>query len=188
MDMAYQGLGEDLDRDAASVRLIAKAVPELLVAVSCSKNFGVYRERTGLLAVLAAGSEPASIISGQLGRLARTLWSMPPDHGAALVDRVLSQPELRQDWMTELQHMANRINSLRGLLADRLSTAAQHDFGWIKKQRGMFSRLPLSAEQVTAAREQHHIYMAPDGRINIAGVSPANVDKVANGLAAVLRS
>jgi aspartate aminotransferase len=188
MDMAYQGLGEDLDRDAASVRLIAKAVPELLVAVSCSKNFGVYRERTGLLAVLAAGSEPSSIISGQLGRLARTLWSMPPDHGAALVDRVLSQPELRQDWMTELQHMANRINSLRGLLADRLSTAAQHDFGWIKKQRGMFSRLPLSAEQVTAAREQHHIYMAPDGRINIAGVSPANVDKVANGLAAVLRS
>ncbi len=188
MDIAYQGLGEDLDRDAASIRLLAKAVPEMLVAVSCSKNFGIYRERTGMLAVLAAGGEPASIVAGQLGRLARTLWSMPPDHGAAVVDRVLAQPDLRQDWMTELQHMAHRINSLRGLLADRLSAAAQRDFGWIKQQRGMFSRLPLSAAQVVEARDRHHIYMAPDGRINIAGVSPANVDRVANGLAAVLRS
>jgi aspartate aminotransferase len=187
MDMAYQGLGEDLDRDAASIRLIAKAVPELLVAVSCSKNFGLYRERTGMLAVLSAGTEPASIVSGQLGRLARTLWSMPPDHGAAIVDRVLSQPELRQDWMTELRHMANRINSLRTLLADRLTEATQRDFSWIKTQRGMFSRLPLTAEQVVTAREALHIYMAPDGRINIAGVSPANVEHVATGLAAVMR-
>jgi aspartate aminotransferase len=153
MDMAYQGLGEDLDRDAASIRLIAKAVPELLVAVSCSKNFGLYRERTGML----------------------------------VVDRVLSQPELRQDWMTELRHMANRINSLRTLLADRLTEATQRDFSWIKTQRGMFSRLPLTAEQVVTAREALHIYMAPDGRINIAGVSPANVEHVATGLAAVMR-
>lgn len=187
MDMAYHGLGEDLDRDAASVRLMAKAVPEVLVAVSCSKNFGIYRERTGLLAVLSAGSEPASIISGHLGRLARTLWSMPPDHGAAIVDRVLSTPELRQDWMTELRHMSNRINSLRALLADRLSEATQRDFGWIKSQRGMFSRLPLTTEQVITAREALHIYMAPDGRINVAGVSPANVEHVATGLAAVMR-
>lgn len=187
MDMAYHGLGEDLDRDAASVRLMAKAVPEVLVAVSCSKNFGIYRERTGLLAVLSAGSEPASIISGHLGRLARTLWSMPPDHGAAIVDRVLSTPELRQDWMTELRHMSNRINSLRALLSDRLSEATQRDFGWIKSQRGMFSRLPLTTEQVITAREALHIYMAPDGRINVAGVSPANVEHVATGLAAVMR-
>ncbi|MFM8586687.1 MAG: aromatic amino acid transaminase [Gammaproteobacteria bacterium] len=187
IDMAYQGLGEDLDRDAASIRLIAKAVPELLVAVSCSKNFGLYRERTGLLAVLSAGSEPASIVSGQLGRLARTLWSMPPDHGAAIVDRVLAQPELRQDWMTELRHMANRINSLRTLLADRLTEASQRDFSWIKTQRGMFSRLPLTADQVVTTREALHIYMAPDGRINIAGVSPANVEHVATGLASVIR-
>jgi aspartate/tyrosine/aromatic aminotransferase len=140
-----------------------------------------------MLAVLSAGSEPASIVSGQLGRLARTLWSMPPDHGAAIVDRVLSQPELRQDWMTELRHMANRINSLRTLLADRLSEATQRDFGWIKTQRGMFSRLPLTTDQVVTAREALHIYMAPDGRINIAGVSPANVEHVATGLAAVMR-
>jgi aspartate aminotransferase len=187
LDMAYQGLGEDLDRDAASIRLIAKAVPELLIAVSCSKNFGIYRERTGLLIALTAGSEPAGIVAGQLGRLARTLWSMPPDHGAAVVDRVLATPELRQDWMLELQHMANRINSLRALLADKLSAATQQDFGWIKQQRGMFSRLPLSSAQVQTAREQHHLYMAPDGRINIAGISPANVDRVAQSLASILR-
>jgi aspartate aminotransferase len=187
LDMAYQGLGEDLDRDAASIRFIAKAVPELLIAVSCSKNFGIYRERTGLLIALTAGSEPAGIVAGQLGRLARTLWSMPPDHGAAVVDRVLATPELRQDWMLELQHMANRINSLRALLADKLSAATQRDFGWIKQQRGMFSRLPLSGVQVQVAREQHHLYMAPDGRINIAGISPTNVDRVAHSLASILR-
>ena len=187
LDMAYQGLGEDLDRDAASIRLIAKAVPEMLVAVSCSKNFGLYRERTGLIAVLNAGNEVASIATGQLGRLARTLWSMPPDHGAAIVDRVLSTPELRQDWMTELRHMANRINSLRNQLADRLTASTGRDFAWVKQQRGMFSRLPLSSEQVIAAREQHHIYMAPDGRINIAGVSPSNVERLAESLAAVMK-
>jgi aspartate aminotransferase len=187
MDMAYHGLGEDLERDAAPIRLLAAAVPEMLVAVSCSKNFGLYRERTGMLAVLAAGSEPAAIVTGQLSRLARTMWSMPPDHGAAIVDRVLSQPELRSDWATELQHMANRINALRGLLAERLGAATQRDFGWIRQQRGMFSRLPLSTAQVAAARDDHHIYMAPDGRINIAGISPANIERVASGLAAVLR-
>jgi len=188
LDMAYQGLGEDLDRDAASIRLLAKAVPELLIAISCSKNFGLYRERTGLMAVLSGGSEAAGIVTGQLGKLARTLWSMPPDHGAAIVERVLTNPELRQDWMTELRHMANRINALRSQLADRLSSSTGEDFSWIKQQRGMFSRLPLSAEQVVIAREQHHIYMAPDGRINIAGVSPSNVDHIAASIASILHA
>ncbi len=187
LDMAYHGLGEDLDRDAASVRLIAKAVPELLIAVSCSKNFGIYRERTGLLAVLCHGSAQAGIVTGHLGRAARTLWSMPPDSGAAIVDRVLSQPELRQDWMTELTHMAQRINGLRTLLADKLSAATDTDFGWIKQQRGMFSRLPLSPEQVAKVRDQHHIYMTPDARINVAGVSPSTIDYLATSLATELR-
>ncbi|NDE00221.1 MAG: aspartate/tyrosine/aromatic aminotransferase [Gammaproteobacteria bacterium] len=187
LDMAYHGLGEDLDRDAASVRLIAKAVPELLIAVSCSKNFGIYRERTGLLAVLCNGSTQAGIVTGHLGRAARTLWSMPPDLGAAIVDRVLSQPELRQDWMVELTHMAQRINGLRSLLADKLSAATDTDFGWIKQQRGMFSRLPLSPEQVARVRDQHHIYMTPDARINVAGVSPNSIEYLATSLATELR-
>lgn len=188
LDMAYHGLGEDLDRDAASIRRIVQAVPEAMVAVSCSKNFGIYRERTGLLAVLSAGSEPTSLVAGQLARLARTLWSMPPDHGAAVVHRVLTTPELRQDWMTELANMTRRIRSLRSLLAERLTKATQREFGWIADQRGMFSRLPLGPEQVMAIRERHHVYMAPDGRINIAGVSPANVDHVAAAIAAALHA
>ena len=185
MDMAYQGLGEDLDRDGNSLRIIAKAVPEMLVAVSCSKNFGLYRERTGLLAVLSGNAEQATVNTSQLGRLARTLWSMPPDHGAAIVDRVLSQAELRQEWFSELTHMANRINSLRNVLADKLTLSTNKDFSWIKTQRGMFSRLPLSNEQVVCLREQHHIYMAPDGRINIAGVTPNNATYVAESVAMV---
>jgi aspartate aminotransferase len=187
LDMAYHGLGEDLDRDAASVRLIAKAVPELLIAVSCSKNFGIYRERTGLLALLCRDSAQAGVVTGHLSRAARTLWSMPPDFGAAIVDRVLSQPQLRLDWMTELTHMAQRINGLRTLLADKLSAATDTDFGWIKQQRGMFSRLPLSPEQVAKVRDQHHVYMTPDARINVAGVSQSNIDYLATSLATELR-
>ncbi|MFO0227573.1 MAG: aminotransferase class I/II-fold pyridoxal phosphate-dependent enzyme, partial [Gammaproteobacteria bacterium] len=141
-----------------------------------------------LLLGLSSDGERAGITTGPLGRLARTLWSMPPDHGAALVERVLSQPALRQDWMTELSHMANRINSLRGLLAERLSAVSGVDYGWVAAQRGMFSRLPLSSGQVAFARDPHHLYMPPDGRINIAGVSPSNVDRVAAGLIAAVRS
>jgi aspartate aminotransferase len=186
LDIAYQGLGENLQADSASIQLLAKRVPEMIVAISCSKNFGLYRERTGLLLVASENAERASIISGQLGRLARTLWSMPPDHGAAIVAHLLGDPALRSDWQGELAHMAGRINDLRRALADTLSQKTQQDFSWIAAQRGMFSKLPLDAGQVRAAREQHHIYMAPDGRINIAGASNENMSRLTEGLAAVM--
>lgn len=187
VDIAYQGLGDDLERDAASIRLIAKQVPEMLVAVSCSKNFGLYRERTGLLIALTSSQDRAGIAAGQLGRLARTIWSMPPDHGAAIVDRVLSQPELRRAWSDELAAMAARINGLRKLLADALTARTQGtDFSWITQQRGMFSRLDLTPAMVDTLREKHHVYCAPDGRINIAGVSRSNVEHVAASVAAVM--
>jgi aspartate aminotransferase len=187
VDLAYQGLGDDLERDAASIRMFARQVPEMLVAVSCSKNFGLYRERTGLLIALTSSAERASIAAGQLGRLARTIYSMPPDHGAAIVDRVLSQPELRRSWTEELAAMAARINGLRGLLADGLTSRMRgSDFSWITRQRGMFSRLDLTPSMVETLRDQHHVYAAPDGRINIAGVSRANVDHVATAIAAVM--
>jgi aspartate/tyrosine/aromatic aminotransferase len=111
---------------------------------------------------------------------------MPPDHGAAIVDRVLSTPALRADWSAELAAMASRINQLRAQLAERLAVATGGaDFSWITRQRGMFSRLDLTAAQVVRAREEHHVYMAPDGRINIAGISDANVAHVAAAIAAV---
>lgn len=187
VDIAYQGLGDDLERDAASIRLLARQVPEMLVAVSCSKNFGLYRERTGLLLALTSSSERAGIAAGQLGRLARTIWSMPPDHGAAIVDRVLSQPELRRSWTEELAAMAKRINDLRRLLADALSArTGGTDFSWITRQRGMFSRLDLTPAMVDTLREKHHVYCAPDGRVNIAGISASNVEHVATSIAAVM--
>ena len=186
LDIAYQGLGENLEEDSASIRLLAKRAPEMIVAISCSKNFGLYRERTGLLLVASENAERASIISGQLGRLARTLWSMPPDHGAAIVAHLLADPSLRADWQAELAHMASRINDLRRSLAEALSAQTQQDFAWIAAQRGMFSKLPLDGEQVRLAREKHHIYMAPDGRINIAGASQENMQRLTEGLAAVM--
>jgi aspartate aminotransferase len=187
VDLAYQGLGDDLDTDAASVRIIAQQVPEMLVAVSCSKNFGLYRERTGLLIALTGSAEQAAVAAGQLGRIARTIYSMPPDHGAAIVDRVLSQPALRSEWSTELAAMTARINGLRRLLAAELTQRLPGaDFSWITTQRGMFSRLDLTPEMVVALRDQHHVYVAPDGRINIAGVSNRNVAHVAASLASVM--
>jgi aspartate/tyrosine/aromatic aminotransferase len=187
VDLAYQGLAESLEADVAAVRLMAQAVPEMLIAVSCSKNFGLYRERTGAIIAITASSEGAGIATGQLARIGRTIWSMPPDHGAAIVDRVLSQPELRREWSEELAAMTLRINSLRSTLAAALARLMPgSDFGWITRQRGMFSRLPLTQAMVTALRETHHVYVAPDGRANIAGVSTANVERVASAIAAVM--
>jgi aspartate aminotransferase len=187
LDIAYQGLGTDLNADAASIRLFARKVPEALIAVSCSKNFGLYRERTGLLIMIADSPERASIGAGQLGRLARTIYSMPPDHGAAIVDRLLSQPQLRAQWTGELAQMARRINALRALLASALAARMPgRDFSWITRQKGMFSRLAIAPEKVVELRDRHHVYTAPDGRINIAGVSPGNVEHVAQSLAAVM--
>lgn len=187
VDLAYLGLANDLQSDAAAVRLLAAKLPEMLVAVSCSKNFGLYRERVGALLLVTETPERATIATGQLGRLARTLWSMPPDHGGAVVDRVLSDAALRAQWAAELAAMAARINGLRGQFADALSKETQIDFSWIKAQRGMFSKLDASPAMVAALRDQHHIYLVPDGRMNIAGLHRDSVQRVAAAIAKVMR-
>ncbi|MEZ5458423.1 MAG: amino acid aminotransferase [Steroidobacteraceae bacterium] len=188
VDLAYLGFGGSLDQDAAPVRMLARLVPEMLVAVSCSKNFGLYRERTGALLVLAADGNQADICAGQLGRVARTLYSMPPDHGAAIVDRILGDAALRTEWAGEVAAMNARMRELRGLLARELGARLSGiDFDWMPRQRGMFSRLDLDPGQVVRLREQHHVYVAPDGRVNVAGISPKNVAHVADSIAAVTR-
>lgn len=187
VDLAYQGFGGSLEEDAAPIRALARVVPEMLVAVSCSKNFGLYRERTGALLVLASDGMQAQISAGHLGRIARTLYSMPPDHGAAIVDRILADDTLRSDWMAEVSAMNSRMRALRALLARALEERGAGSFGWIVRQRGMFSRLDLTPDQVVKLREQHHVYVAPDGRVNVAGISPANVEHVAAAITAVLR-
>jgi aromatic-amino-acid transaminase len=171
IDLAYQGLGNGLEADAAGTRLVVEAASQAIVAQSCDKNFGVYRERTGSLFVKAASRGQAETIMGNLLQLSRTMWSMPPDHGAAIARTILDDPELRADWHSELQEMCARIRSLRARLA-----GYDERLAYIDTQNGMFSMLPLSEKQVLELREEKGIYMAGSGRINIVGLSDDNVE------------
>jgi aspartate aminotransferase len=185
--MAYQGLGRGLDEDAFAIRLVATELPEALIAVSCSKNFGLYRERIGALHVIGATPDAADASLSHLARIARTAWSMPPDHGAAIVNGILGDASLRAKWLGEVDAMRTRVNGLRRSLVDALRvTCPQRDFGFIAQQRGMFSFLGVSTEQVRKLREDHHIYMTDDSRMNIAGLRKENIEYFAKAVARVL--
>ena len=171
VDLAYQGLGNGLEADAAGTRLVVEAAEQALVAQSCDKNFGVYRERTGNLFVKATSRADAEIVMGNLVQLARTMWSMPPDHGAAIARIILDDPELRADWSAELDSMCARIRSLRARLA-----AFDRRLAFIDAQNGMFSMLPLSEKAVLELRDERGIYMANSGRFNVVGLSDDNLD------------
>jgi aspartate aminotransferase len=187
LDMAYQGLGDGVDADAYGVRIFAAEMPEVLIAVSCSKNFGLYRERTGALHVLSATQAAADAILSQLVRVARTIYSMPPDHGAAIVNEILGSEALTASWKSELNAMRTRINTLRRETVEQLAkTCPQRDFGFIARQKGMFSFLGVNVEQVTKLRTQHHVYMTDDSRINIAGLRTDNIPHFARAVAQVL--
>jgi aromatic-amino-acid transaminase len=165
IDLAYHGLGDGLDRDAVSTRLMLATLPDALVAYSCDKNFGLYRDRVGALWVQSDNADIAQAAQGNLLSITRSLWSMPPDHGAAVVRIILATQDLRANWLTELEAMRLRLNSLRTALA-----AAHPALTAIDTQRGMFALLPITAEAVIALRQDHGIYMASNGRINIAGL------------------
>jgi aspartate aminotransferase len=183
VDLAYQGLGTDLEVDVAGPRLIAERVPEMLLAISCSKNFGLYRERVGALVMLARDARGAGALATHQARTARRMYSMPPDHGAAIVARVLGDPQLRASWAEELGEMTARLNGLRELLAKRLAACRpDRDFSWLARHRGMFSLLPLPVAALMELRERHHIYALTDGRVNVAGISVDNVERVADAI------
>ena len=187
VDIAYQGLGDGLEADAYGVRLMAERLPEVIVAVSCSKNFGLYRERTGATFVISPTAERTGNAMGQLRKIARGMYSMPPDHGAELVALVWEDAALRQQWMDELEAMRVRVEELRGLLVSGLKALrADVDYSFVQRQKGMFSLLPLNTAQIQRLRDEHHIYMPGDGRINVAGISRRNVEYVAQSLAAVI--
>jgi len=188
MDIAYQGLGTGIAEDAFAIRLFCAELPEVAVAVSCSKNFGLYRERTGCLLVINESPAAGDAALSQLVRIARSIYSMPPDHGAAIVLEILGHNGLREEWVDEVGAMRKRILGLRHELVRKLSaTATQRDFGFIAAQRGMFSFLGVSTAQVHALREQHHVYMTDDSRINIAGLRADNLEYFARAVAEVLR-
>lgn len=178
IDLAYQGLGDGLDADAAAMRGLLRALPEAVIAYSCDKNFGLYRERVGALWVQ---SDANALVRGNLLALARSLWSMPPDHGAAVVRLVLDDEALRADWIAELGAMRARINGLRAALA-----ASHPHLAAIGDQRGMFALLPLGPDAVETLRRQHGIYMAGNGRINIAGLTLDTIPAFVSGLAPYL--
>jgi len=179
-DIAYQGLGDDLDADAWAIREAAGRLPEMLVAVSCSKSFGLYRERTGALLVLGEDAGRARAVESQANKAARSMYSMPPGHGGLIVERILNDATLQAAWREELGEMAGRLKGLRRAFAAAVEAARPgFDAGWITRQRGMFSLLGVPPEAVRKLREEEHLYMGLDSRINVAGLSEDNVERVA---------
>ncbi len=185
IDLAYQGFGDGLEEDAAATRMIAARFPEVLIAASCSKNFGIYRERTGVLIALTDPDRRA-VVQGNLAFLNRQNYSFPPDHGARLVTMILEDDALRADWKAELEEVRQSMLTLRQTLADELRRATNSDrFDFVAHHRGMFSRLGLTEAQVVTLREKHGIYMVGDSRINIAGLNARTVPILAAAIATV---
>ena len=187
VDLAYQGFGDGLDADAAPVRLLASKLPEMMVAASCSKNFSVYRDRVGAALLLAKDPESAKIAGSQALAVTRVLYSMPPDHAAAVVRIVMEDPTLYDAWKTELEEMRLRMLSLRQGFADALRRHSNSDrFDFIAEHRGMFSRLGITEAQVNRLREEHGIYMVGDSRFNVAGLKEDRLDELARAVVSVL--
>lgn len=186
IDLAYQGFAAGLDQDAAPVRMLAERLPELLVATSCSKNFALYRDRAGALTIIGGDGTAAANAYGHAVPEARTNWSFPPDHGAAVVELILRDPALRELWEGELAHMRDRMNAIRAGFAAALSTASGADFGWLARHHGMFSLLDIPPDRVEELRTSRHIYLDSSGRINVAGLTAATIEPVARALAPVL--
>lgn len=180
IDLAYQGLGQGLGADAAGPRTVLAAVPEALLAYSCDKNFGLYRDRTGALFVLGRDESSAAKAFGNLLTLARVNWAMPPDHGAAVVRCVLESDSLERNWRSELDKMARRISAVRRTLA-----ALDAGLEFLTRQNGMFAQLALERSAVLALRRDHGIFVAGSGRINVAGLKVADAERFAHGLRAV---
>lgn len=188
VDVAYQGLGDGLEEDAAGLRLLVQRLPEVIIAASCSKNMGLYRERTGATIFASANPTSALALRSQAQVAARRIYSMPPAHGALLAARVLADDELNANWQDELQTMCWRINGLRTSLVSKLEQCTDRDFSFIEREKGMFSFLGLSGEQAIALREEHSVYMLDSSRINVAGVNGANIDYLAEAVGKVLMS
>lgn len=187
IDMAYQGFGDGVDIDAYGVRQMAAAVDNMILCSSCSKNFGLYRERIGSCSVIAKDAHTANVAQSVLLYVVRCLYSMPPAHGAAIVETILGSAELTQEWLDELKVMRDRINGNRAILVDKLkANGVDRDFSFIARQKGMFSFIGVNPDQVARLQKEFSIYMVGSSRISIAGISEDNVDYLAQSIAKVL--
>ena len=188
LDFAYLGFGQSLQADAVALREFARPGKELLIASSYSKNFGLYRERIGALLVVTDSADTAKAVASQIKTTIRTNYSNPPSHGGAIVQTILSDSELRGQWEAELAGMRDRINGMRRLFTELMSSRVpDQDFSFIEKQCGMFSYSGLTAEQVDTLRERSSIYIVRDGRINVAGITPDNAETLCDAIAALIR-
>jgi len=185
IDVAYQGFGENLETDAAGLRVVAQQCNEVLIAASCSKNFGLYRERTGVAILISRTPEEADVSLSQMLAATRANYSMPPSHGASVVEEILTT-DLKAVWIEELEEMHTRIASLRKKLNQALKQRGATQFDFIEQQNGMFSFLGLSETQVETLKREYAIYMVGSSRINIAGINDTNVDYLADAIVAVL--
>ncbi|MDN3695822.1 amino acid aminotransferase [Vibrio cortegadensis] len=186
VDIAYQGFGDGLEEDAKGLRYMADNVEEMLITTSCSKNFGLYRERTGAAIVVGKSNHDVANAKGKLLTLARSTYTMPPDHGAALVKTILQDQQLTGIWKTELYEMQQRLVSLRHSLCNEFRTVHNTDqFDFIESHKGMFTVLGFNSEQMLQLREQFGIYAVGDGRINIAGLSEQHIPFVARSIVQV---
>lgn len=187
IDIAYQGFGDGLEDDAVGVRIMAAKVPEMLIAASCSKNFGLYRDRVGAALIISKDETATALSKANIAGLNRVNFSFPPDHGAKVVSIIMNDDALRADWAAELEGMRQSMLDLRQGLADALRRETNSDrFDFIAEHRGMFSRLGLSPEQVMQLRSEHAIYMVGDSRVNIAGLPKAGLDSLAKAIASVI--
>jgi len=187
IDIAYQGFARGLDDDAFGVRHMFEALPEMLVASSCSKNFALYRDRVGSLSVVSRDAATAAIVRSQANNIVRTMYSMPPDHGASVVARILGDPVLREEWTGEVTTMRQRLREMRGLLAAAMrDKAPEHDFSHFESGNGMFSFIGITPEQVERMKKEYAVYAVGSSRINLAGVTPGNVGHLSDAIAGVL--
>lgn len=187
IDIAYQGFGEGLEGDVEGLRIMAAKSPQMLIAASCSKNFGLYRDRVGVAIAIAEDAAQQELTKGTLASINRLNYSFAPDHGAAVVSIIMNDAELRADWQSELEEMRLGMLQLRTDLADALRRATNSDrFDFVAEHRGMFSRLGLTAEQVETLKDKNGIYIVSDSRINIAGLPRNGMDEFAKAIAAVL--
>jgi aspartate aminotransferase len=187
IDMAYQGFGDGLEQDAYGLRLMADAVEQMIVCSSCSKNFGLYRERIGACTIIGESARAVDVANSVLLTVVRCIYSMPPAHGAALVETILHSEELRNEWYAELKEMRDRINSNRQILVDNLQACGvKRDFSFIPRQKGMFSFLGITPQQVQQLQDEYSIYMVGSSRMSIAGIAQSNVKYLAESIAKVL--
>lgn len=187
IDFAYQGFGRGLDEDATGVRLLVERLPEIIIASSYSKNFGLYNERTGALTVVTRDAAAADAALSQIKIVIRGNYSNPPAHGAKIVSAILASPELRAEWELELASVRDRIHALRRELVEGLhARGVTRDFSCLQDQNGMFSFTGLSKEQAQRLRSEYSIYILDSGRMNVAGLTRRNLPAVCNAIASVL--